>query len=138
MTLSGVYRFILEGRRSWLFPLTALCRAFRLLMRAVHSQEPDLLTLGLAVTTILTCLIWLSIQPKSIYVIVKWKMLHTERQCNLYDAKFQKEEFGSNVSCCRTLVVYDRHCILQVGFTAKSFIGDDEAVAVNAKKLMQG
>lgn len=45
----------------------------------------------------------------------------------------------SDVTCCRTLiVVYDGHCILQIGFAAKSSIGDGEPVAVDAIKLTQG
>jgi hypothetical protein len=44
----------------------------------------------------------------------------------------------SDVTCCRSLIiVYDSQCILQIGFAAKSSIGD-EAVAVDANKLMQG
>lgn len=35
-------------------------------------------------------------------------------------------------------MVYDSRCILQIGFAAKSSVGNDEAVAVDAIKLMEG
>lgn len=45
----------------------------------------------------------------------------------------------SDVTCCRSLVVlYDRSCILQIGFAAESSDVEGEAVSVDAITLMQG
>lgn len=45
----------------------------------------------------------------------------------------------STVTCCRSLVIiYDGHCIMQIGMAAKSSANDGEAEDVDANKLMQG
>jgi len=45
----------------------------------------------------------------------------------------------SDATCCRSLVVvYERSCVLQIGFAADSSSGNGEAVSVDANKLMQG
>ncbi|KAK4598276.1 hypothetical protein RGQ29_015662 [Quercus rubra] len=106
-------------------------------------SRSDLLTLGLAVTNILTGLVWLSIRPKSISVVSP-QGVECQRICsNLPDSVVSELlwlwESMSNVTCCRSLiVVYDSRCILQIGCAAKSSFGDGEAVAVDANKLMQG
>lgn len=45
----------------------------------------------------------------------------------------------STVTCCRSLaIIYDGHCIMQIGMAAKSSANDGEAEDVDANKLMQG
>ncbi|GMY32637.1 protein COFACTOR ASSEMBLY OF COMPLEX C SUBUNIT B CCB4, chloroplastic, partial [Fagus crenata] len=106
------------------------------------SSRADLLTLGLAVTNILTGLVWLSIRPKSISVIsplgVECRRIYSHLPESVVSKLLWVWESLSDVTCCRSLIiVYDSQCILQIGFATKSSIGD-EAVAVDANKLMQG
>ncbi|GMY26131.1 protein COFACTOR ASSEMBLY OF COMPLEX C SUBUNIT B CCB4, chloroplastic [Fagus crenata] len=105
-------------------------------------SRADLLTLGLAVTNILTGLVWLSIRPKSISVIsplgIECRRIYSHLPESVVSELLWVWESLSDVTCCRSLIiVYDSQCILQIGFAAKSSIGD-EAVAVDANKLMQG
>jgi hypothetical protein len=105
-------------------------------------SRADLLTLGLAVTNILTGLVWLSIRPKSISVIsplgVECRRIYSHLPESVVSKLLWVWESLSDVTCCRSLIiVYNSQCILQIGFAAKSSIGD-EAVAVDANKLMQG
>lgn len=45
----------------------------------------------------------------------------------------------STVTCCRSLIIiYDGHCIMQIGMAAKSSADNSEAEDVDAIKLMQG
>ncbi|KAF5443220.1 hypothetical protein F2P56_035796 [Juglans regia] len=106
-------------------------------------SRADLLALGLAVTNILTGLVWLSIRPKPISVVspegVECQRIYSHLPDSVSSELLWVWESLSDVTCCRTLiVVYDSHCILQIGFAAKSSIGDGEPVAVDAVKLMQG
>uniref|UniRef100_A0A2N9EBZ6 Protein COFACTOR ASSEMBLY OF COMPLEX C SUBUNIT B CCB4, chloroplastic n=1 Tax=Fagus sylvatica TaxID=28930 RepID=A0A2N9EBZ6_FAGSY len=93
-------------------------------------SRADLLTLGLAVTNILTGLI----SPLGI----ECRRIYSHLPESVVSELLWVWESLSDVTCCRSLIiVYDSQCILQIGFAAKSSIGD-EAVAVDANKLMQG
>ncbi|XP_014490536.1 uncharacterized protein LOC106753261 isoform X3 [Vigna radiata var. radiata] len=106
-------------------------------------SRADLLTLGLAVTNILTGLVWLSIKPKSI-TVVNPRGVECKRFCTTLPEVALNEllwvwESLSDATCCRSLVVvYERSCVLQIGFAADSSPGNGEAVSVDANKLMQG
>ncbi|QCD90541.1 protein COFACTOR ASSEMBLY OF COMPLEX C SUBUNIT B CCB4, chloroplastic isoform X1 [Vigna unguiculata] len=106
-------------------------------------SRADLLTLGLAVTNILTGLVWLSIRPKSINVVnprgVECKRFCTTLPEVAFNELLWVWESLSDATCCRSLVVvYERSCVLQIGFAADSSSGNGEAVSVDANKLMQG
>uniref|UniRef100_A0A2N9ERG0 Uncharacterized protein n=1 Tax=Fagus sylvatica TaxID=28930 RepID=A0A2N9ERG0_FAGSY len=93
-------------------------------------SRADLLTLGLAVTKILTGLI----SPLG----VECRRIYSHLPESVVSKLLWVWESLSDVTCCRSLIiVYDSQCILQIGFANKSSIGD-EAVAVDANKLMQG
>ncbi|XVF02339.1 hypothetical protein REPUB_Repub04eG0167200 [Reevesia pubescens] len=105
-------------------------------------SRADLLTLGLAVTNILTGLVWLSIRPKSISPVdpqgVECQVVCAHLPKSVVSEIFWAWESLSAVTCCRSLViVYDCKCIVQIGVAAKSW-NDGEPVAVDAAKLMQG
>ncbi|TKY69768.1 COFACTOR ASSEMBLY OF COMPLEX C SUBUNIT B CCB4 [Spatholobus suberectus] len=106
-------------------------------------SRADLLTLGLAVTNVLTGLVWLSIRPKSI-AVVNPQGVECKRLCTTLPDVARNEllwvwESLSDATCCRSLViVYESSCVLQIGFAAESSPGDGEAVSVDANKLMQG
>lgn len=106
-------------------------------------SRADLLTLGLAVTNVLTGLVWLSIRPKSI-TPVNPQGVACERICSSLPDLVTSELLWvwkslSEVTCCSSLVVvYDGMCIFQVGFAAESAESDGEAEHVEASKLMQG
>ncbi|KAK7407310.1 hypothetical protein VNO78_09115 [Psophocarpus tetragonolobus] len=106
-------------------------------------SRADLLTLGLAVTNILTGLVWLSIRPKSITVVIP-QGVECKRLCITLPEVALNEllwvwESLSDATCCRSLViVYESSCVLQIGFAAESSPGDGEAVNVDVNKLMQG
>ncbi|KAK7307167.1 hypothetical protein VNO77_39990 [Canavalia gladiata] len=106
-------------------------------------SRADLLTLGLAVTDILTGLVWLSIRPKSITAVnpqgIECKRLCTTLPDVALNELLWAWESLSDVTCCRSLViVYESSCVLQIGFAAESSPGDGEAVSVDPNKLMQG
>ncbi|KAL5826582.1 hypothetical protein ACOSQ3_018426 [Xanthoceras sorbifolium] len=105
-------------------------------------SRADLLTLSLAVTNILTGLVWLSIRPKSISVVnpegVECRNICSRLPDLVVSELLWAWESLSAVTCCRSLVViYDSICILQIGMAAESR-NDGEAVTVDASKLMQG
>ncbi|KAK4842703.1 hypothetical protein QYF36_026377 [Acer negundo] len=105
-------------------------------------SRADLLTLSLAVTNILTGLVWLSIRPKSISVVnpegVECRNICSRLPDLVVSELLWAWESLSTVTCCRSLVViYDSNCILQIGMAAESG-NDDEYVTVDASKLMQG
>lgn len=106
-------------------------------------SRADLLTLGLAVTNILTGLVWLSIRPKSISVVnpqgEECQRIYTDLPDVVVSEIMWVWESISVVTCCRSLViVYDSRCVLQIGFAAASSSSEGEAVVVDASKLMQG
>lgn len=105
-------------------------------------SRADLLTLGLAVTNVLTGLIWLSIRPKSITPVdpqgVECQVIYSYLPESVVSEIFWAWESLSTVTCCRSLVVvYNCQCIVQIGVVAKSQ-NDGEPLAVDAAKLMQG
>lgn len=104
-------------------------------------SRADLLTLGLAVTNILTGLVWLTIRPKSISVVnpqgVECRFIFSHLPDFVVSELLWAWESLSGVTCCRSLVVvYDCRCIVQIGVAAESV--NNEALAVDAAKLMQG
>ncbi|KAJ9187579.1 hypothetical protein P3X46_003019 [Hevea brasiliensis] len=105
-------------------------------------SRADLLTLGLAVTNILTGLVWLTIRPKSISPVnpqgVECRIISSSLPDVVVSELLWVWESLSAVTCCRSLVaVYDSICILQIGMAAES-PNDGEALPVDAAKLMQG
>ncbi|KAL8106264.1 hypothetical protein AgCh_029884 [Apium graveolens] len=106
-------------------------------------SRADLLTLGLAVTNILTGLVWLSIRPKTISV-VNPEGVDCQRICtDLSDAVVSELlwvwESVSEVTCCRSLViVYNNICVLQIGCAAASSSCEGEPLLADATKLVQG
>ncbi|KAL1807216.1 hypothetical protein DCAR_0833078 [Daucus carota subsp. sativus] len=106
-------------------------------------SRADLLTLGLAVTNILTGLVWLSIRPKTIYVVnpegVECQRICTDLPDDVVSELLWAWESVLKVTCCRSLViVYDNRCVLQIGFAAASSSHVGEPLLVDASKLMQG
>nr|GME03769.1 protein COFACTOR ASSEMBLY OF COMPLEX C SUBUNIT B CCB4, chloroplastic isoform X1 [Ipomoea batatas] len=105
-------------------------------------SRADLLTLGLAVTNILNGLVWLSIKPKSISVVdpigVDCQRIASDLPEFVISELFWAWDSLSNATRCRSLViVYDSKCILQIGVCC-CFFSSDDAVLVDANKLMQG
>ncbi|PPE01175.1 hypothetical protein GOBAR_DD01791 [Gossypium barbadense] len=105
-------------------------------------SRADLLTLGLAVTNVLTGLVWLSIRPKSITPVepqgVECQEIYSLLPESVVSEILWVWESLSAVTCCKSLViVYDCQCIVQIGVAAKS-LNIDEPFAVDAAKLMQG
>ncbi|KAK4263324.1 hypothetical protein QN277_028754 [Acacia crassicarpa] len=105
-------------------------------------SRADLLTVALAVTNILTGLVWLSIRPKSIATVVPLGV-ECKRVCSRLPDYAITEllwvwESLSDVTRCRSLViVYDNICVLQVGCAAEAS-RNGEAIDVDANKLTQG
>ncbi|KAF9624686.1 hypothetical protein IFM89_012979 [Coptis chinensis] len=114
-------------------------------------SRADLLTLGLAVTNILTGLVWLSIRPKSISAViicagctvnpqgVECRRINSDLPEVVVSELLWLWESLSAVTCCRSLVVvYQSSCILQIGIAAESSTDVDDAMVVDATTLMQG
>ncbi|KAF5939008.1 hypothetical protein HYC85_023267 [Camellia sinensis] len=106
-------------------------------------SRADLLTLGLAVTNILTGLVWLSIRPKTILVVnpegVECQRINSHLPDFVVSELLWAWESLSVATICRSLViVYDGEFIFQIGFAAASPASDKEAVPVDANNLMQG
>ncbi|KAH9773567.1 protein COFACTOR ASSEMBLY OF COMPLEX C SUBUNIT B CCB4 [Citrus sinensis] len=105
-------------------------------------SRADLLAISLAVTSILTGLVWLSIRPKSITVVnpkgVECQMICSYLPDSVVSELLWAWESLSAVTCCRSLVVvYDGIYLLQIGMAAESG-NSGEAVIVDASKLKQG
>ncbi|XP_010044676.2 protein COFACTOR ASSEMBLY OF COMPLEX C SUBUNIT B CCB4, chloroplastic [Eucalyptus grandis] len=106
-------------------------------------SRADLLTLGLAVTNVLAGLVWLSIRPKSVSAVeplgVEFRRIRADLPESVVSELLWVWESLSTVTCCRSLVIiYDGHCIMQIGMAAGSSANDGEAEDVDANKLMQG
>ncbi|KAI6686500.1 hypothetical protein NL676_032413 [Syzygium grande] len=106
-------------------------------------SRADLLTLGLAVTNILAGLVWLSIRPKSVPAVeplgAECRRIRSDLPESVVSELFWVWESLSTVTCCRSLaIIYDGHCIMQIGMAAKSSANDGQAEDVDANKLMQG
>ncbi|CAO2829102.1 unnamed protein product [Amaranthus hypochondriacus] len=105
-------------------------------------SRADLLALGLAVTNILSGLVWLSIRPKSISKVDPKGVECCQISPNLPDFVVSELKWFweslSAVTCCRSMVIiYEDSCICQMGVAAESSIGG-EAETVDATKLIQG
>ncbi|TYH19554.1 hypothetical protein ES288_A05G360800v1 [Gossypium darwinii] len=105
-------------------------------------SRADLLTLGLAVTNVLTGLVWISIRPKSITPVepqgVECQVIYSHLPESVVSEILWVWESLSAVTCCKSLViVYDCQCIVQIGVAAKS-LNIGEPFSVDAAKLMQG
>ncbi|KAH8495255.1 hypothetical protein H0E87_018444, partial [Populus deltoides] len=79
-------------------------------------SSADLLTLGLAVTNILTGLVWLTIRPKSIFVFPSY--------------------YVTALSAYVTTTVVEKILRWNISLICRTV--DNEALAVDAAKLMQG
>ncbi|XAR64994.1 hypothetical protein NMG60_11008916 [Bertholletia excelsa] len=106
-------------------------------------SRADLLALGLAVTNILTGLLWLSIRPKTIFSVnpsgVECQRTNPHLPEFIVSELLWAWESLSVVTCCRSLViVYDSKVILQIGFAASSSANSRESVTVDVSNLMQG
>ncbi|PIA62336.1 hypothetical protein AQUCO_00200377v1 [Aquilegia coerulea] len=106
-------------------------------------SRADLLTLGLAVTNVLTGLVWLSIRPKSIYVVnpqgVECRRIGSGLPHLVVSELLWVWESLSAVTCSRSfVVVYQSSCILQIGIAAECSINVEDAMVVDATKLVQG
>ncbi|CAA7047396.1 unnamed protein product [Microthlaspi erraticum] len=105
-------------------------------------SRADLLALGLAVTNLLTGLVWLSIRPKTITPIepegVECKVIESNLPASIVSELLWAWESLKVATCCESLViVYNGICLIQIGIAAKS-PEENKAVIVNTEKLMQG
>lgn len=106
-------------------------------------SRADVLTLALAVTIVLTGLVWISIRPKY-FPPVKLQGVECKRVEVTLPAKAAAElywvrESLANITCCQSLViVYKSSCLIQVGVMSESATVQGEAVSVDAPKLVQG
>ncbi|KAL5722409.1 Protein COFACTOR ASSEMBLY OF COMPLEX C SUBUNIT B ccb4 [Ranunculus cassubicifolius] len=106
-------------------------------------SRADLLTLGLAVTNVLTGLVWLSIRPKTISMVdpqgVDCRRIDSDLPNLVVSELLWVWESLSTVTCARSLVVvYQNRCILQIGISAESSTSMEDPMVVDATKLMQG
>ncbi|XP_010907612.1 protein COFACTOR ASSEMBLY OF COMPLEX C SUBUNIT B CCB4, chloroplastic isoform X1 [Elaeis guineensis] len=105
-------------------------------------SRADILTLALAVTNLLSGLVWLSIRPKYISPVVPQGV-----ECKRINSKVANYavlellwvwESLSATTCCRSLVVvHGGYCLLQIGIAAESLTEVGEPVAVDVHKLIQ-
>ncbi|KAL1197755.1 Protein COFACTOR ASSEMBLY OF COMPLEX C SUBUNIT B CCB4 [Cardamine amara subsp. amara] len=105
-------------------------------------SRADLLALGLAVTNLLTGLVWLSIRPKSITPVqpegVECKVVESDLPGSIVSELLWAWESLKVATCCKSLViVYNGICLIQIGMVAES-LEDKKAIIVNTDKLMQG
>ncbi|XP_058077345.1 protein COFACTOR ASSEMBLY OF COMPLEX C SUBUNIT B CCB4, chloroplastic isoform X2 [Magnolia sinica] len=106
-------------------------------------SRTDILALGLAVTNLLTGLVWLSIQPKSISAVtpqgVGCRRINSDvPDCVVTELLWVWDSLSS-ATCCKSLViVYGNNCLLQIGIAAESSTNFGDAVAVDATRLIQG
>ncbi|KAJ3677254.1 hypothetical protein LUZ60_002978 [Juncus effusus] len=104
-------------------------------------SRADILTLSLAVTNLLTGLVWLSIRPKSISPVtpcgVECKWIKPGIESSAVHELLWAWDSLSKSTCCKSLViVYGNDCHLQIGYMAES--SQSNAVAVDVNKLTQG
>ncbi|CAH8302769.1 unnamed protein product [Eruca vesicaria subsp. sativa] len=106
-------------------------------------SRADLLALGLAVTNLLTGLVWLSIRPKSITPVepegLDCNVLESHLPPSLVSELLWAWESLKAATCCKSLViVYNGICLVQIGMAAESPEDSNKAVIVNTDKLMEG
>ncbi|XP_075480526.1 protein COFACTOR ASSEMBLY OF COMPLEX C SUBUNIT B CCB4, chloroplastic-like isoform X3 [Primulina tabacum] len=94
-------------------------------------SRADLVALGLAVTSILNGLVWLSIRPKYI-AVVNPDGVECRRMSNHLPDSVVSELLWSLV------VIYDGIFILQIGFAERNYANGSESIVVDAEILMQG
>ncbi|XP_074274485.1 protein COFACTOR ASSEMBLY OF COMPLEX C SUBUNIT B CCB4, chloroplastic [Silene latifolia] len=104
-------------------------------------SRADLLALGLAVTNILSGLVWLSIRPKTISKVdpdgVDCYWIAPHLPVSVVSELQWFWQSLSMVTCCRSLVIInDGSCIFQIGVAAKS--SENEVETVDATKFVQG
>nr|DAD31094.1 TPA_asm: hypothetical protein HUJ06_009945 [Nelumbo nucifera] len=115
----------------------------QVLLPGSSQSRADLLTLGLAVTNVLTGLVWLSIRPKSISVVnpqgVTCQRIHYDLPDYVVSELLWIWESLSVATCCRSLIiVYQDNCVLQIGVAAESSINSGDPIIVDTTKLVQG
>lgn len=106
-------------------------------------SRADILTVALAVTNLLSGLVWLSIRPKYISPVVPQGV-----ECKRMNSKIANYavlellwtwESLSATTCCRSfVVVHGGTCILQIGVAAESPTEGGNAASVDVHKLIQG
>ncbi|XP_072996043.1 protein COFACTOR ASSEMBLY OF COMPLEX C SUBUNIT B CCB4, chloroplastic isoform X1 [Typha latifolia] len=106
-------------------------------------SRADILTLSLAVTDLLTGLVWLSIRPKLISPVVPHGVECERIKSGIAHHAVIELMWAwkslSAATCCKSLVVmHGGDCLLQIGIAAESPKEDGEAVDVDAHKLIQG
>lgn len=106
-------------------------------------SRADVLTLALAVTIVLTGLVWISIRPKYSSPVklqgVECKRVEATLPLKATAELYWVWESLANITCCQALViVYKSSCVLQVGVAFESTTVQGEAVSVDAQKLVQG
>lgn len=106
-------------------------------------SRADVLTLALAVTIVLTGLVWISIRPKYSSPVklqgVECKRVEATLPLKATAELYWVWESLANITCCQALViVYKSSCVLQVGVAFESTTVQGEAVSVDAPKLVQG
>ncbi|PKA61334.1 hypothetical protein AXF42_Ash006231 [Apostasia shenzhenica] len=106
-------------------------------------SRADILALALAVTNLLTGLVWLSIQPKYISPVApagiqcNW-VTSALPECAVLELLWAWESLSA-ATCCRSLVVvHGEDFLMQIGFAAESSVEDGGVVAVDVPWLTQG
>ncbi|KAI0502168.1 hypothetical protein KFK09_017115 [Dendrobium nobile] len=106
-------------------------------------SRADILTLALAVTNLLTGLVWLSIQPKYISSVsphgVKCRWIDSSLPESSVIELLWAWESLSAATCCRSfIVVHGGNCLLQIGVRAESSTENGGVLTVDVARLTQG
>nr|CAD1825736.1 unnamed protein product [Ananas comosus var. bracteatus] len=106
-------------------------------------SRADILTLALAVTDILTGLVWLSIRPKVVSPVVPQGVECERIKSGIANRAVLELLWAwkslSTATCCKSfVVVHGGHCLLQIGFAAESLNKDGDAMIVDVHKLIEG
>ncbi|XP_031491599.1 protein COFACTOR ASSEMBLY OF COMPLEX C SUBUNIT B CCB4, chloroplastic [Nymphaea colorata] len=105
-------------------------------------SRTDILALALAVTNILTGLVWLSIRPKYVPQVipqgVQCRKMLPDLPPSIEAEVLWLWKSLEDVTCCRSLViVYKNTCVLQIGVAAESSAKEGDIVIVDAEKFVQ-
>ncbi|OAY85884.1 Protein COFACTOR ASSEMBLY OF COMPLEX C SUBUNIT B CCB4, chloroplastic [Ananas comosus] len=106
-------------------------------------SRADILTLALAVTDILTGLVWLSIRPKVVSPVVPQGVECERIKSGIANRAVLELLWAwkslSTATCCKSfVVVHGGDCLLQIGFAAESLNKDGDAMIVDVHKLIEG
>ncbi|XP_020573590.1 protein COFACTOR ASSEMBLY OF COMPLEX C SUBUNIT B CCB4, chloroplastic [Phalaenopsis equestris] len=106
-------------------------------------SRADILTLALAVTNLLTGLVWLSIQPKNISSVaphgIECRWIDSALpECSATELLWAWESL-STATCCRSfVVVHGGNCLLQVGVAAEPSTENGGVSTIDVPRLTQG